>query len=36
MRIEPSLHKELALMAGKKGESLNSLVEEALKSYAFG
>lgn len=33
IRIQPSLHRELALLALKNDESLNQTVEKALQSY---
>ncbi len=33
VRIEKSLHKELALIAFKSGESMNQIVEKAIRSY---
>lgn len=35
-RITPKLHKDLAIYASKKGESLNSVVEKAIQSYVNG
>ena len=34
VRISPSLHRQLAIMALKNGESLNQTVERALQKYA--
>ena len=33
IRIQPELHKKLALLAYKSGESLNSVVEKAISAY---
>lgn len=33
VRIDPELHKQIACLASKNGESLNSAVEKAIKSY---
>ena len=33
VRIAPLLHKKLALVAFKQGESLNAIVEKAIESY---
>ncbi len=33
VRIDPSLHRRLALLADKYGESLNSSVEKAISNY---
>lgn len=33
VRIDPDLHKQLANLASKNGESLNSAVEKAIRSY---
>ena len=33
IRIEPSLHKEIALYAIQHGESLNGVVQEALNKF---
>ena len=33
VRISPELHRKLALVAYKKGDSLNKCVEEALSAY---
>lgn len=33
VRIQPDLHKKLALLAYKNGESLNTTVEKAIESY---
>lgn len=35
VRINPELHKSLALAAVETGESLNSLVEKAIQKYIF-
>lgn len=36
VRISPKLHKELALVAYKNGETLNSIVEKAIDEYVNG
>lgn len=36
VRISPKLHKELAMLASKNGESLNQTVEKAIQSYVSG
>ena len=36
IRIEPLLHKELAILSDKKGKSINSLVEEAIRQFCSG
>ena len=33
VRITPELHRQLALYSSSQGKSLNSTVEEAIKSY---
>ena len=33
VRISPELHKELAQLSSKNGESLNSCVEKAIQQY---
>ena len=33
VRIDPQLHKEIALMAYRNGSSLNETVEQALRAY---
>lgn len=33
VRITPALHKELALLSLKSGDSLNAVVEKAIKNY---
>ena len=33
VRVEPQLHKEIALIAYKNGDSLNETIEQALKIY---
>jgi len=33
VRIAPSLHKELAIYSASHGKTLNSTVEEAIRSY---
>lgn len=33
VRIDPKLHKQIAMLAMKNGESLNQAVENAIKSY---
>ncbi len=33
VRIQPSLHRRLAMYASKTGESLNSTVEKAIQKY---
>ncbi len=33
VRISPELHKNLALFASSKGQTLNATVEEAIKNY---
>ena len=33
VRIKPELHKRAALAAAEQGETLNSLVEQAIKTY---
>ena len=33
VRIEPSLHKELAIYSASHGKTLNSTVEEAIRNY---
>lgn len=35
VRINPELHKTLALTSFETGESLNSLVEKAIQTYIF-
>lgn len=35
VRIEPALHKKIALLASKNGESLNSTVEKAIQAYLY-
>ena len=36
IRISPELHKKVALLAFKSGESLNQTVEKAIQSYVSG
>ncbi len=36
IRISPKLHREIALLANKNGESLNQVVERAISSYMNG
>ena len=36
VRIDPSLHKQLELYSISHGQTLNSTVEEAIKSYVTG
>lgn len=36
VRISPELHKKLAIMASKNGESLNCSVEKAIEQYVSG
>jgi len=33
VRVSPELHKSLALYSAAKGQTLNSIVEEAIKQY---
>jgi predicted HicB family RNase H-like nuclease len=33
VRIEPSLHRQLAVYSASRGKSLNAAVEEAIKEY---
>jgi predicted HicB family RNase H-like nuclease len=33
VRIEPALHKQLAVYSSSRGKSLNAAVEEAIRSY---
>ena len=33
IRIQPELHKQLALLASRNGESLNAIVEKAAQDY---
>lgn len=33
VRIQPDLHKKLAALASKNGESLNTTVEKAIQAY---
>lgn len=33
IRIEPALHRKVALLASKNGESLNNTVEKAIQAY---
>lgn len=33
IRIQPELHKKIALLAYKNGESLNAMVEKAIQQY---
>ena len=35
VRIQPELHKKLAVLAYKNGESLNTTVEKAIQSYVL-
>ena len=35
VRISPSLHKSLAIVSLKNGESLNSSVEKAIEQYVY-
>lgn len=35
IRIEPNLHRKIAMMASKNGESLNSAVEKAIETYVM-
>jgi len=36
IRIQPDLHKKIAVLAYKNGESLNTTVEEAIRRYVEG
>lgn len=36
VRIQPDLHKKLATLASKNGESLNTTVEKAIQAYVEG
>lgn len=36
VRIQPNLHKKLAMLALKNGESLNTTVEKAIQAYVDG
>lgn len=36
VRIQPELHKKLAVLASKNGESLNNTVERAIQAYVDG
>ena len=36
IRIQPALHKKLAFLALKNGESLNTTVEKAIQAYVEG
>ncbi len=36
VRIQPDLHKKLAVLASKTGESLNTTVEKAIQMYVEG
>ena len=36
VRIQPDLHKKLAVLASKTGESLNTTVERAIQMYVEG
>lgn len=36
IRIHPDLHKKVALLASKNGESLNSTIEKAIQAYIDG
>ena len=36
IRIQPELHKKLAVLALKNGESLNATIEKALQAYVEG
>lgn len=36
VRIQPALHKKLAVLASKNGESLNTTVEKAIQAYVEG
>ena len=36
IRIEPVLHKELAVLSDRNGESINSLVEKAIRQFCSG
>jgi len=33
VRIDPILHKELAIYSSSRGKTLNSTVEEAIRNY---
>lgn len=35
VRISPSLHKSLAIVSLKNGESLNASVEKAIEQYVY-
>ena len=36
VRISPALHREIAMLAFKSGESLNSMVDKAIAAYING
>lgn len=36
VRIQPEMHKKLAALASKNGESLNTTVEKAIQAYVEG
>ena len=36
VRIQPTLHRELAVISEANGESLNAVVEKALRLFAEG